>query len=435
MTDGDVCHYCKICDGGDFDLCVDCYAIPSKRCPHTLPLCKITKIKAGTPSISFSQHDDETDSPFFTPNAPASSQESTPGWGASTPASGSSTPGQEPSEIDKLGKKFQETQLKESLLQSIVSEKPNVKWEDVAGLEAAKEELQESIVFPLRFPQMFTGKRKARRGILLYGPPGTGKSYLAKAVATEVEYTLFSISSSDVMSKWYGESEQLVRGLFQLAREKKPSIIFIDEIDALCANRDGSGGGGGGEDTARMKTEFLIQMDGVGNDNTGVLVLAASNLPWVLDPAMRRRFQKRIHIPLPEHEARKQLFRINIGDLAPDIHERDIDELARRTQGFSGSDIAIIIQDALMIPVKKVHMAKYFKKVYDKGPEQITPCEAHESGAQPMTWKQVPPKKLREPAISTMDFFSVLSGVKASVGEEDILKCQEWTQQYGSEGA
>ena len=154
---------------------------------------------------------------------------------------------------------------------------------------------------------------------------------------------------------------RLVRGLFKLAREKKPSIIFIDEIDALCGNRDNAGPGGN-EDTARVKTEFLVQMDGVGNDNAGVLILAATNLPWTLDPAVRRRFQKRIHIPLPDEEARKQLFRINFGDHGVEFTERDFGEMAKRTDGSSGSDIANTVQDALMMPVKKVHAATHFKK-------------------------------------------------------------------------
>jgi vacuolar protein-sorting-associated protein 4 len=104
-------------------------------------------------------------------------------------------------------------------------------------------------------------------------------------------------------------------------------------------------------------------MDGVGNDNTGILVLAATNLPWSLDPALRRRFQKRIHIPLPDQPARKSLFKINIGDLAPGIQDSELEGLARRTEGFSGSDISILVQDALMVPVKKVHTATHFKKV------------------------------------------------------------------------
>src|SRR5271156_4489405 len=111
---------------------------------------------------------------------------------------------------------------------AILTETPNVKWDDVAGLEGAKESLKEAVILPIKFPHLFTGKRTPWRGILLYGPPGTGKSYLAKAVATEAQGTFFSISSSDLLSKWMGESEKLVKSLFQMARENKPAIIFID---------------------------------------------------------------------------------------------------------------------------------------------------------------------------------------------------------------
>ena len=130
---------------------------------------------------------------------------------------------------------------------AIVTEKPNVSWDDVAGLDAAKDALKEAVILPVKFPQFFTGKRKAWSGFLLYGPPGTGKSYLAKAVATEADSTFFSISSSDLVSKWMGESEKLVNQLFAMAREQSPSIIFIDEIDAV----EGARGEGGESEASR----------------------------------------------------------------------------------------------------------------------------------------------------------------------------------------
>jgi vacuolar protein-sorting-associated protein 4 len=124
--------------------------------------------------------------------------------------------------------------LKKALAGAIQSEKPNIKWDDVAGLEGAKAALKEAVILPAKFPQLFTGKRRPWKGILLYGPPGTGKSYLAKAVATEANSSFFAVSSSDLVSKWQGESEKLVKTLFEMAREKTPSVIFIDEIDSLC---------------------------------------------------------------------------------------------------------------------------------------------------------------------------------------------------------
>eukprot|EP00755_Sulcionema_specki_P033122 Sspe_Gene.100093::Locus_74768_Transcript_1_1_Confidence_1.000_Length_921::g.100093::m.100093/K12196/VPS4; vacuolar protein-sorting-associated protein 4 len=164
-------------------------------------------------------------------------------------------------------KEDEDEKMRAGLEGAIVFEKPNVSWDDIAGLEGAKDALREAVILPLKFPQLFTGQRKPWRGILMYGPPGTGKSYLAKAVATESDTTFFSVSSADLMSKWVGESEKLVRNLFRMAREKKPSIIFIDEIDSLCSAR----GSGESDSTQRVKTEFLVQMQGVGNDDTGVL--------------------------------------------------------------------------------------------------------------------------------------------------------------------
>ncbi|XP_064016934.1 vacuolar protein sorting-associated protein 4B isoform X2 [Pogoniulus pusillus] len=249
--------------------------------------------------------------------------------------------------------------LQNQLQGAIVMERPNVKWSDVAGLEGAKEALKEAVILPIKFPHLFTGKRTPWRGILLFGPPGTGKSYLAKAVATEANNsTFFSISSSDLVSKWLGESEKLVKNLFQLARENKPSIIFIDEIDSLCASRSENES----EGARRIKTEFLVQMQGVGTNNEGILVLGATNIPWVLDSAIRRRFEKRIYIPLPEEHARAAMFKLHLGSTPNLLKEADYRELGRKTDGYSGADISIIVRDALMQPVRKVQSATHFRK-------------------------------------------------------------------------
>ena len=160
----------------------------------------------------------------------------------------------------------EDAKLKEQLSGCLVTEMPNVSWDDVAGLENAKQALKEAVILPIQYPQLFEGKRQPWKGILLYGPPGTGKSYLAKAAATETKGRFFSISAANIVSKYMGESERLIKALFELARKNKPAVIFIDEIDSvLSARTDGEN-----DATRRLKTEFLIQMQGVGKDDRGI---------------------------------------------------------------------------------------------------------------------------------------------------------------------
>uniref|UniRef100_A0A7N5ZSU6 vesicle-fusing ATPase n=1 Tax=Anabas testudineus TaxID=64144 RepID=A0A7N5ZSU6_ANATE len=335
---------------------------------------------------------------------------------------------------DPEKKKFQN-----QLSGAIVMEKPNIKWDDVAGLEGAKEALKEAVILPIKFPHLFTGKRTPWRGILLFGPPGTGKSYLAKAVATEANNsTFFSISSSDLVSKWLGESEKLVKNLFSLAREHKPSIIFIDEVDSLCGSRSENES----EAARRIKTEFLVQMQGVGNDNEGILVLGATNIPWTLDSAIRRRFEKRIYIPLPEEHARSSMFKLHLGSTPNSLTDADFITLGKKTEGYSGADISIIVRDALMQPVRKVQSATHFKKVrgsqWNKPDvvveDLLTPCSPGEPNAVEMTWMDVPGEKLLEPVVSMADMLRSLTNTKPTVNEQDLEKLKKFTEDFGQEG-
>ncbi|CDR96062.1 ATPase, AAA family, putative [Babesia bigemina] len=265
-------------------------------------------------------------------------------------------------------------------------QRPNVKWSDIAGLEAAKESLQEAVVLPLRFPNLFTGALKPWRGILLYGPPGTGKTYLAQACATEIAATFLPVSSSDIMSKWQGESEKFVKSLFQTARERAPCVIFIDEIDSLCSTRSE----GENESGRRVKTEFLVQMQGVSEGGNGVLVLAATNLPWSLDTAIIRRyvcsavtlircsFDRRIYIPLPDFRARRTLVELGMRGCDHELRSEDFDEVARQTEGFSGSDLNVVVRDARMQPLRKCKDATHFKKVVRNSQTFYIPCSPGE---------------------------------------------------------
>ncbi|KAF8651019.1 hypothetical protein AX16_004953 [Volvariella volvacea WC 439] len=324
--------------------------------------------------------------------------------------------------------------LRAGLSGAILSEKPNVKWDDVAGLEVAKAALKEAVILPIKFPHLFTGKRTPWKGILLYGPPGTGKSYLAKAVATEAKSTFFSVSSSDLVSKWQGDSERLVKQLFELARESKPAIIFIDEIDSLAGTRNESES----EGSRRIKTEFLVQMNGVGHDDTGVLVLGATNIPWQLDNAIKRRFEKRIYIPLPGPDARRRMFEIHVGGTPCELLPKDYKILADKTDGYSGSDISVVVRDALMQPVRKVISATHFKRVPASDSSsgvKWTPCSPGDPEAVEKSWSDIESDELLEPPLRVADFLKSLSSTRPTVTESDIKRHEEWTKESGNDGA
>ena len=236
------------------------------------------------------------------------------------------------------------------IFNEIVVKGDEVHWDDVAGLEAAKTALKEAVVYPFLRPDLFMGLREPARGMLLFGPPGTGKTMLARAVATESRSTFFAISASSLTSKWLGESEKLVRALFSLAKALAPSIIFVDEIDSLLSSR---GGSNEHESTRRIKTEFLIQWSDLQRaaagkqqsdrekaegDASRVLVLAATNMPWAIDEAARRRFVRRQYIPLPEAPVRAEQLKTLLGHQKHNLNKKDILVLVELTDGMHYSN-------------------------------------------------------------------------------------------------
>ncbi|CAF1390444.1 unnamed protein product, partial [Adineta ricciae] len=239
---------------------------------------------------------------------------------------------------------------------------PSVRWNSIIGLEAAKRTIKEAVVYPIRYPQLFTGILSPWKALLLYGPPGTGKTLLAKAVATECKTTFFNISASTIVSKWRGDSEKLVRVLFELARFHAPSTIFLDELDAIMSQRGGSSSTSNEhEGSRRMKTELLVQLDGLAKSDDLVFLLAASNLPWELDHAMLRRLEKRVFVDLPTREAREAMFQQFLPPTV--IHDpnglilyADLDykRLSQCTEGYSGADIKLVCKEAAMNPVRKI---------------------------------------------------------------------------------
>lgn len=294
------------------------------------------------------------------------------------------------------------------IFNEIVEQGDEVHWDDIAGLEEAKKSLKEAVVYPFLRPDLFSGLREPTRGMLLFGPPGTGKTMIAKAVATESKSTFFSISASSLTSKYLGESEKLVRALFLLAKKLSPSIVFVDEIDSILSARSDNEH----ESSRRIKTEFLIQWNDlshsvVNNKNESkehrVLVLAATNLPWNIDEAARRRFVRRQYIPLPESNTRKAQFKKMLASNV--LSDHDLDELVALTEGFSGSDISALTKDAAMNPLRELG-----DKLLD-----------------------TPKEEIRD--ICLDDFKISLTYVRPSVSSEGLAKFEDWAAKFGSSGA
>ena len=226
----------------------------------------------------------------------------------------------------------------------VVTEKPKVNWNEVVGLDTAKKAVKEAIVYPVQRPDLFP--LGWPRGILLFGPPGCGKTLLAAAVATEIDANFYSIDAASIMSKWLGEAEQNVAKLFNSARkssnEGKPAIVFVDELDSLMGTHTNEVGG-----EIRVRNQFLKEMDGIMDKGKAlhVYVIGATNKPWDLDWAFIRRFQKRILVPLADHNTRLSMLKLYSSNLqvATDV---DLHELARLAEGFSGSDIRDVCQSA-----------------------------------------------------------------------------------------
>lgn len=233
----------------------------------------------------------------------------------------------------------------------ILKEKPDIGFSDIGGLDQVKEEIKRVIIYPFAHKDLYTFYgQPAGGGILLYGPPGCGKTMMAKASARECDADFISIKTSDIVSKWVGESEKTIREIFDTAHGCERAIIFFDEIDSVAGRRSES------EDYARrVVNELLSEMDGVGATSGNLLVLAATNAPWGIDPALRRpgRFDKMILIPPPDFAARDAIFRIHLKD-RPIADDVDVNKLAEISESFSGADIGAICRDAADIPLNEV---------------------------------------------------------------------------------
>ncbi|KAJ1912647.1 putative 26S proteasome subunit yta6 [Tieghemiomyces parasiticus] len=294
-----------------------------------------------------------------------------------------------------------EPRMIEMITNEIMDRSPSVEWSDIAGLEHAKEAIKEVVVWPMLRPDLFTGLRGPPKGLLLFGPPGTGKTLIGKCIASQSGATFFTISSSSLTSKWVGEGEKMVRAMFAVARCNQPAVIFIDEIDSLLTQRTD----GEVEASRRIKTEFLIQFDGCGTtaEADRILIVGATNRPQEIDEAARRRFRKRLYIPLPEDAGRKGIVTNLLKKQKNSLTEAEIDDLCRLTEGYSGSDMDGLCREAALGPIRNIG--------------DIRNISADD--VRPMTFE---------------DFRVALTQVRASVSDRDLQLYEDWNKEYGSLG-
>ena len=288
----------------------------------------------------------------------------------------------------------------------ILIKDPNVDWESIAGLSNVKKLLRQNLVIlPMR-PDIAHGLLSPWKSVLLYGPPGTGKTFLAKAIATECQRTFFNVTAATITSKFHGESEKLVNALFDLAEQMKPSTIFFDEIDALASKR---GSANENEASRRVKSQLLVKLEGIDttNDPDSIFVVAATNFPWDLDEALLRRFQKRVYIPLPDFDGRKQLILMNLEMQADDNF--DYDTWAEKLEGYSCADITNVCRDAAQI-------------AFDK---QTTMMNTDQ-------WINMP-AEMANFIVTNDDFAFAMENRKSSIDHSTLKRYEEWKRQKGAE--
>ncbi|MBN2335870.1 AAA family ATPase [Candidatus Bathyarchaeota archaeon] len=274
-----------------------------------------------------------------------------------------------------------------------------VKWEDIAGLQDAKNAIYQALIIPMKRKELFVG-RATWRAMLLHGPPGCGKTMLAIAAAAECDMPVYGLSAADIMDKYVGESEKRIRALFEAARRNQPAIVFIDEFDALAPGE--SAQNAAVQD--RIMAEVAAQLDGVRKDTeTRILFWGATNTPWKLAPRTIRRFDKRIHVPLPDLDARKAIFNLNVlGEPKIDTTEEvDLAELAALTEGYSGDDIKKMSMDAWYIPIQEL---------IDDG-----------------TIDYAMPRK-----VSRQDFLTAITKRKSTVTAEVAQRYYSWAKEFDS---
>ncbi|KAL3137273.1 hypothetical protein ABBQ32_006818 [Trebouxia sp. C0010 RCD-2024] len=305
--------------------------------------------------------------------------------------------GELPEALQKL-----EPAILELVCNEIVERGGHVQWDDIAGQDQAKCLVQELVVWPMLNPHLFKGARAPAKGLLLFGPPGTGKTLIGKAIASNIKATFFNISASSLTSKWIGQGEKMVRALFAVAGCMQPAVIFVDEIDSILSARKSEGEH---EASRRLKTEMLVQMEGCDPNSADrrVLLVGATNRPEELDEAARRRMPKQLYIPLPCAAARRQMVDRQLGGgsgISAQLSEADLTKIVTRTEGYSGSDMRNLIQEACQGPVRN----------------------AMTKAAQLSTFMQLSEADLRPVVLK--DFQMAAKAQRASVEPAEVVRCR-----------
>jgi SpoVK/Ycf46/Vps4 family AAA+-type ATPase len=295
-----------------------------------------------------------------------------------------------------------EAKSQENIDSMIISERPTIGWEEIGGLKEAKREVREAVILP-----MIKGKPdfvEIPRTILLYGPPGTGKTLLAKAASSNLKAMFFEAKTSTLLSKYYGESEKIIGALFDKARKNQPSIIFMDEFDSIMLTRDS----GVHEATRRVMSQILTEIDGFSSGkDSKVIIMAATNRPWDLDDAMVSRFQRKIYVPLPDADSRRQIFEIHLKGTT--FSGVTITALSQMSEGYSGRDIASVCREAIMFMIRGENPRL----------EELTPAQIEKYA---MTYRSLDKK----------DFDHAFSKVKRTVSDKHLGKYAEWKESLGS---
>ena len=306
-------------------------------------------------------------------------------------------------EVGKLDEEFDTEALK-------LIARADVTWDDIAGLEEVKRTLMEALFYSLAKPSIPVKIEPPRR-FLLYGPPGTGKTMLAMAASNMLKATFFSVSVDRVLSRYVGDSPRMISAIFRQAIKHAPSIIFFDEVEVLVARRDSDR-----QVATGVVQTFLTELEGFRTKKLEkpVIVIVATNKPWMLDEAILSRFEKRIYIPLPDHEARKQMFRIHLEKKGFQITGITYDELARLTEGYSGRDVRNICQTAIMMMLRRANPDIIEKLMRIKDLSEL----------ERETYKIVP--------ITREELLKAINSAKPAVTMEDIRRYEGWSRQYGA---